>query len=105
MGLLTDDGCFASVPQDRLGRHNHGPRRPFMETALLVSVFPEVGKVIADAPKVPVSHMTATGVVCVCGEEREVGRNETVPCECGRWFSRISPDEIRACRPGTIEDD
>ena len=90
---------------DRLGRRNHDPRR-FGDSETLLKAFPSVALAFRDGKVVPLDHMTATGLICVCGSEVEIGRGEIAECPTGdRWFLRVHPDHILAATPGAIEDD
>ena len=76
-----------------------------LDGLLLCKVFPSVGIAFSKGTQVPLTHLTATGLICSCGNHIDLGRNEVRECEgCGKWLLHKAPDEIIAATPQAIED-
>ena len=88
---------------DCLNRRNHPPRKGFSAQTML-KAFPSVSEAFAKGKVVPITSMTAEGLLCSCGANVSIGRAEIVECpnECSRFFLRVSPDEIRCARPESL---
>lgn len=89
---------------DRLNRRNHLPRKVCISATAVIKAFPSAGIAFANGKVVPIEYHTATGLLCRCGAEIDLGRDEYCECpnECGRFFMREAPDVIRCARPESL---